>query len=140
MADQYYVGTFDNEYGEVKLDSSSISKNFFSKGVNMDLYGNQCGDWSHLDIRTAVSSISHTATFILIDMTTNLDTALPDEGFCFRNVQLLINPCHYSCKTCDGGLINNCLTCYDNSTPSSGKCPTCSNPNRSFQTSSAGCV
>ena len=109
----------------------------------MNYFSNQCGawaSWATLNIKTGVGTITHTGSSINIYMRTDLDEPWPNEGYCFRNVQLLIDPCHYSCKTCNGGSINNCLSCYDSTTPVSGKCPTCSNPNISFQTPLAGCV
>ena len=58
-----------------------------------------------------------------IKFTNNLNEALTDESFAFRNMNIFIYECHESCLTCNNYLYYSCLSCPPNaSTPSAYQC------------------
>ncbi|KRX05174.1 Insulin-like growth factor binding protein, N-terminal [Pseudocohnilembus persalinus] len=65
----------------------------------------------------------HNSQLMEVKFYTNLNSALPNiESYGIQNLRIYVSTCHTSCKSCDGPLENDCLSCPINSSLSGGIC------------------
>ncbi|EAS00213.3 transmembrane protein, putative (macronuclear) [Tetrahymena thermophila SB210] len=92
------------------VTTDSTVQNFSLTSVN--------GNDQAFNINTA-QTYPHTADHVEILITgsgySSDASVVNNQLFSFRRFVLKINVCHPSCASCNGSLINNCLSCYSNS-------------------------
>lgn len=132
MARLFKLDSWDNEFAMLKIDgvSQSIPELLFSWSDDFFYYGNLCGDQKYPEsIYFLDYTMTHLSTTLILIITSNLNGGSSDESFGIRDVTISIYICHYTCSTCNGPLINNCLSCYTGMTIDSSNMCKCNSAN-----------
>ncbi|CAD8112045.1 unnamed protein product [Paramecium primaurelia] len=84
----------------------------------------QCSGYNNELIRKSFfKEISHSQEQVNLEIWSTTNQEFADEAYLFRNVQLILDRCYKTCKTCSGQGKEQCLTCYnDISLSSSNSC------------------
>ncbi|CAD8097685.1 unnamed protein product [Paramecium sonneborni] len=84
------------------------SNHAFGKSVNCE---NNINENYQLRLTEIIQTTSQSEN-IQIKIWSNANEDLNNESYSFSNIQLFINRCYKTCKTCSGERENQCLSCY----------------------------
>ncbi|CAD8157783.1 unnamed protein product [Paramecium octaurelia] len=139
-----YSGNQDNI--RIIIDQNKIIDEFYGPYQDQRLGKSvQCDkiidEFNYQLRKTKVLELPHASDQINIQLQSNANENTYNEQYLFRNVQIFVNSCYKTCKTCVNDQINGCSTCYNNGLINSTFCDTCSTKiNERFLLIPDGCV
>ncbi|CAD8129023.1 unnamed protein product [Paramecium sonneborni] len=133
--DVYSYNTIDgNDYFWV-----GISEIFLSESLCISPYNpfcekirqlKQCSSYNQISLirKSYFKEVGHSQQQVSLEIRSEADQSFDDESYLFRNVQIILDRCYKTCKTCSGEGKEQCLSCYDDIVLSSNNsCDSCKN-------------
>ncbi|CAD8162177.1 unnamed protein product [Paramecium octaurelia] len=136
----YKIQLYIDVYGYHSIDDSesiqvSILDNIYTRSLRLYPYQGQqlkqCNNYTGNLIRQSIfTELNHSHEQVNLQIKSTANSEFADESYLFRNVQLILDRCYKTCKTCSGDGKQECLTCYNNiALSASNTCDSCKNQN-----------
>jgi hypothetical protein len=121
----YFTDSWDCEIFYLKIDGSTLFSGVACYGDSSEYNTNYCGssyyDWIE---RPFSNTMIHSLSTMAISFTCNLDEALDNESFGFRDLKVyLYNYCDDTCVTCSANNSpTSCTSCHSFAKLTGGSC------------------
>ncbi|CAD8120374.1 unnamed protein product [Paramecium sonneborni] len=122
-----YYSIDENEYFRVEILENSFHEDLYlqtASGQNLQ----QCSTYNEkLSRKSYLKELPHSQQQVKLQLQSTANEQFINESFLFRNVQLILERCYKTCKTCSGEGKEQCLSCYDDIILSNNSCDSCKN-------------